>query len=162
MMIWSWHTHADERIRPIALPFPRTVLVATQDSASYCGVYLGHQVILHGHGDDVDADHSRDGQVEVLAAGDCVESKSQSRVVGPVRHRSALCRAQTQATDTENSRLNLQQSLYEVYNRPTVGIRKYDQHRKVLIHVSESRNFQLSSGRLMQKFLRHYSEPLNF
>ena len=54
--------------------------------------HLWHHVILDGHGDDVDADDGRDGQVEVLAAGDRVESKSRSRVARPVRQRPAFYR----------------------------------------------------------------------
>jgi len=45
-------------------------------------------VILDGHGDDVDADDGRDGQVEVLAAGDGVKGKPRSGVARPVGQRS--------------------------------------------------------------------------
>lgn len=46
--------------------------------------HLGHHVELHRHGDDVESDDGRDGQVEVLAGDDVVQRQAGRRVVSVV------------------------------------------------------------------------------
>lgn len=54
--------------------------------------YLGLVVVLHGHGDDVDADDEGDEEVEVVAGAQAVDVSPRRRVVGVVGPALGFCR----------------------------------------------------------------------
>ena len=54
--------------------------------------HLGHHVELHGHGDDVEADHGGDGEVKVLRGDHLVDDEAGGAVVHVVRTLHHLCK----------------------------------------------------------------------
>ncbi len=52
---------------------------------------LWHHVELHGHGDDVEADHCGDHKVKVLGRDQLVYPQPRRRVVDVVRHLQHFC-----------------------------------------------------------------------
>ena len=57
--------------------------------------YLGLVVVLHGHGDDVDANDEGDEEVQVVAGAQSVDGAAGGRVVRIVGPSLGLCREST-------------------------------------------------------------------
>lgn len=53
--------------------------------------HLGLVVVLHGHGDDIEADDKRDEEIQVVAGAQCVDGATCMRVVSVVGSALGLC-----------------------------------------------------------------------
>ena len=54
------------------------LLRSTQEGSYGHCTDLGHHVVFHGHGDDIQANDTGDGQIKIFAVDHCVDDEARS------------------------------------------------------------------------------------